>query len=415
MGVTFKIPRAGQEQPAYESSIAVAGHAPPLDGLEFKQAGREILLGDTFDLFYPTDDPPPGLELQSEARLLNGQIVPNWAAPGIEDPKVVVDDTNIVEFNSPDGINQGRHWLYPKHHGRTELRIDYPENLRMARARAFSQVYPVQVHELTLAKVFGAQGFDGYRLFARGPDPSRNRVRWTGASTGETSFVKEEGYWIADMPAAGVSRIVVVNPAGQTLAALVPGERAPVDAAAIRLLPPPPPNFSTFKNLPMPSSNVDMAGWAVSSGFCAQVGTSKLPQAMAKGKNAGQIKGLLGQARYLCQNKEQLRQNQEQIRRIIPEINRLTQALAKDGRELIGLEDDSVAVGASIKGLSMRFADRAYCRWSLKDGGTSRMAFTYTPAEMIGESAGACFNRVTNLVEGFQPGMKVVVELIVEL
>jgi len=165
----------------------------------------------------------------------------------------------------------------------------------------------------------------------------------------------------------------------------------------------------------MPSSGVDMLGWAVSSGFCSQVGASRLPQAMTRGANAGAFKGLLDQARSLCQNREQLQKNQEQIRRIIPEINRLTREIAKDGRELIGLEDDSVAVGASIKGLSIQFADRAYCRWSLRDGGASRMANTYTPAEMIGESAGACFNRVTNLIEGFQPGMKVVVELIVDL
>lgn len=410
VAVTFEIRRAGQVE--FRDGFSIAGHPPPLDGLQFKQARRDVLLGETFDLFYPTDGTPPGLELLSEARLLNGQIVPNWAAPGIQDPKFVVAEPGIVEFSSPAGIDVGRHWLQPKRPGRTELRIDYPENLQMARARAFSEVYPVQVHELTLARVFGAQGVERYRLLARGPDPSRNRVNW---GAGVTSFVKEAGYWIADVPADGVSRIAVVNPFGQTLAALATGQRAPLDAAVIHLLPPPLSNFSTFKNLPMPSSGVDMLGWAVSSGFCAQVSSSRLPQAMTRGKNAGEFKGLLDQARYLCQNKEQLQKNQEQIRRIIPEINRLTRELSKDGRELIGLEDDSVAVGASIKGLSIRFADRAYCRWSLKDGGASRMAFTYTPAEMIGESAGACFNRVTNLVEGFQPGMKVVVELIVEL
>lgn len=413
--VTFEIRRPGEirlAQRAYEGTIGVAGHPPPLDGLQLKHAGRNVLLGETFDLFYPTDSTKLAMDLESEARLLNGQIVPNWAAPGIKDPKIVVADTSIVEFGTPAAIEEGRHWLYPKHHGKTELRIDYPENLQMARERAFSEVYPVHVHELTLAKVFGAQGVARYRLLARGPDPSRNRVSW---GAGATSFVKEAEYWIADIPADGVSRIAVVSPAGQTLAVLATDQRAPADAAIIQILPPPPPNFSTFKNLPMPSTNVDMAGWAVSSGFCAQVGASRLPQAMTRGKNAGEFKGLLDQARYLCQNKEQLQKNQEQIRRIIPEINRLTRELSKDGRELIGLEDDSVAVGASIKGLSTRFADRAYCRWSLKDGGASRMAYVYTPAEMIGESAGACFNRVTNLVEGFQPGMKVVVELIVEL
>lgn len=97
--------------------------------------------------------------------------------------------------------------------------------------------------------------------------------------------------------------------------------------------------------------NADLAGWTISSGFCAQVGASKRPQAMTLGKNADQFKGLLDQARYPCRNQEQPRPNQQEIRRIVPGINRLIRNLAHGGNEPVGLEDAAVGVVAGQVGL----------------------------------------------------------------
>jgi len=395
--------------------IGISGHPPPLDGIQLRRAGRDILLDQPLHLFYPSDGAASALTLSAEARLTNGQRVATWAAPGIGEPRFIVEDEGIASFSAPAGLSEGVYYLAPRRYGETRLMVEYPESIAFARDRTFYEMYPVRVLELTLAKVFDAAGKSRLRLLARGPDPGANRVRWDGPAAGTTAFVKEQGYWLAELPGEGVGRIQVVDPSGLELAMLDVAKRAPAEAAAIRLLPPPAPNYTVFKEMAMPSSNIDLAGWAISSGFCAQAGASKLPQAMTGGKNTEQLQGLLDQARYLCRNQEQLRQNQQEIRRIVPEINRLVRELAHGGSELIGLEDDSIAVGAGIKGLSPRWLDRAYCRWSLLGGGASRLAFAYTPALAVDESNGGCFNRVTNLIEGYQPGMKVAVELVVGL
>lgn len=396
-------------------STKIVGHAPPLEGIQLKYAGGDLLLDQPLYLFYPTDGIRVALPLSTEARLLNGQVVANWAAPGIDEPSFMMEDEKIATFSSPAGLTEGIHYLLPQRYGETRLMVEYPKSIEFTRDKTFYEMYPVRVLELTLARVYDAAGQTRLRLLARGPDPTVNKVHWDGKAAGSMAFQKEQGYWVAEFPDDGVSSVQVMDPAGQELAMLDVAMRLPADAAAIQILPPAPPNYTVFKEMPMPSTNIDLAGWAISSGFCNKANDNRLPQAMSEGKSADQLQGLLTQARNMCQNQEQLRQNQEEIRRIVPEINRLVRELAKGGSELLGLEDDSIAVGAGIKGMSEHLYDRAYCRWSLKEGGESKLAFEYTAVQRVDESSGACFNRVTNLVKGFQPGMKVAVELIVGL
>ena len=390
----------------------VAGHPPPLDRLQLDQDGRTLGVGETLHMFYPTDGKVTALTLGSQAVLINGQVVANWAAQGIEEPSMVVEDATLATLTSPSGVEEGVHYLGPRHLGETRLIVSYPQSVVYARPQTIYESYPVRVHQLTLTRVFAGNGNSLLRLLARGPDPGSSTVKWDGGSAG---FRREQGYWFVDIPDQGVSQLRVVNPAGQELAVLEVAGRAPDAAAEIRLIPPAAPNYTVFKEIPMPASEPDLAGWAISSGFCNQATAGKLPKAMSTGSDGAQFQSLLQQARYMCENKEQLEQNQAEIRRIVPQINSLIRDLAKGGNELVGLEDDDIAVGASIKGLSPRWSTRAYCRWSLENGGASQLAYSYTPVQRVDTGSGACFNRVTNLIKGFTPGLRVAVELIVGL
>lgn len=392
---------------------------PPFYSLVFYRDGELLPPGDAIDLFLTGKNGGNSRQLTSKSRLVNGQLVPNWATEGMSRIQMTVDDGQIAELAQWGGSWITDHKLTPVASGTTRMKLRYPVDILTGRQQEEIEAYPIHVHEIMLARVFG-NGVPRLRLMARGPDPSRNLVRWHRAEGDDIgSFNKEQGYWVAESLVPGVRTVSVVSPTGTELASLDVKIDGPTETAAIQLLPVEPPKMSTLKEFPLPNTQADVAGWTISSGFCAQTQTAQgaLPRAL-KARDTQQLQDMLRQAQTLCANPQAAKDRQAEMRTIIQDLNGKIRELAKGGKELVVLEEDSTTVGATVKGLSEQLLPRAWCRWSLTNSagsGTASLAQTYTPVTGLGVGNGSCLNRVTGLVDGFAPGMKIQVELIVEI
>lgn len=400
--------------------IRVWGRRAPLDRLIlFRQGsgGFELEPADNIDIFLPSDDLVKGAIIESQSILKNGQIVPNWGAvdKGIEDVSIEMEDSTVAVYYPLGSMEEGNFQLKGNQPGSTRLWVRYKENAAAGRFQPLAEYYYVNVHQLWLTKVISTDKKPKLRLLGKGPRFAKYTAHFKGGEEASKKFERKKGFWQVEVPAEGVRRIELKdNKTGFRAAVLDVSRRTPAEAATIQLLQPDTPELTRLEALPLPGTNVTFNDWAVSSGFCSKVANNQLP-ADSKGLGVKEMGSLLGQAKQACANRQQAKTDIKEIRRIVSEFNGTLSGLTRGGMELVGLEDDTVNLAAAIRGLSWRHAEQAMCKWSLDGGEKSKFRFEYTPVTMVSTSSAASLNEVTNLIKGYEPGMKVNVELIIEL
>jgi len=403
--------------------FTVTGRLAPLQKLLITRVNplgqeRKLQPADVLDLFTPSDLSAVSAELDLSALMLNGEEVPAWVAwqQGLEDISLNTADPNVAEIAMAAGLDAGKVQILAKSAGSTDLLVHYPRNLAQRRSYSVTEHYYVNVHKLRVAKVYEGNAAV-LQVMGVGPRMGYYRIVWKDNGGGKSPFTMGLGepVWIARAPAQGVRTLDVVDDSGFVAARLDISHRAPADPVTVQLLTPPEPSYTIMQELPVPGTGATFGEWALTSGFCKKVQDNRLPKGASGSLSAAEAEKTLQAAREACSDPSRAKEEARAIRNAVLAFNKVVRRMAKGGGEVIGLEQERVSLGAAIKGLSWRQAEDAYCRWWLEGGGESQLEFEYAPVQMLGLDSAACFNRVGNLVRGFVPGMKVHVELILDI
>jgi hypothetical protein len=231
-------------------------------------------------------------------------------------------------------------------------------------------------------------GTTEFKLIVAGPtDMTGYRAVWMGEGRRTTSFQKAENGFMSTLSTTLKMGKVQIVKGEQPVAELNVGTAT--RGASIKLLPPKPPVMQVTESaLPDAGSletitecKKNVTSWVNLFGFDPQ----------------GPIEEYCKSARE--REKDSIKtQRQEQ-----KELNQLVRELKRQGQELVIL-GDTMQVGAAIKGDLAGLGDSAFCVWSLINGGGLKLASEITTIERVSDTEGGCFNQVSGLKSGFNPG-----------
>ena len=251
----------------------------------------------------------------------------------------------------------------------------------------------ISVNQLLLT-----EAVDRYTLTViGGADLQPYTAHWQGVQSVETSFTKIKGKtWVTKLELSDNDLFTTLElRRGSEVMAVLPLSSVPF-ASRVQIIPPQAPFTVLTKTL-------SDAGQLEPQTECRQ----RVEAAMiAQGKLPGNVPKEQCKAERKAQKKTLKTLREEQKAQ-----NKLLDKLEEQGQKLI-VFDDQMEVGAAIEGMPDASHGLVLCDWSITGAPALILEQDTTLAQRISKNSGACFNIISGLEQGFVPGARIEVSLV---